>query len=139
MAQKKKSVKKSAKASVKKAAVKAAPASMSAECACGKRGVCWKKIIVFVLGVAIGAGACMLWCRCCCKKRMARFGGPNQEMFVNGCVDFSKVGNPERAEKIRLMDANGDGCVSREELMSGDRLAPAPRPKRARRLVANPQ
>jgi hypothetical protein len=41
--------------------------------------------------------------------------GPRPEMFVNGCLDLSKVDCPEKLEQVKLKDADKDGCITKEE------------------------
>jgi len=45
-------------------------------------------------------------------------GWNRPEMFVNGCLDLSRVRNPEMAQRLASADANGDGCITKDELMA---------------------
>lgn len=96
----------------------AAPAA-APECSCAKHGVCWKKVLIFILGVIIGAGACCLMhCRKGHKMWGKKFAGLEHK-FVNGCLDVSKIDCPEMAAKIQLKDADKNGCITKEEFFSG--------------------
>ena len=79
------------------------------ECACAKKkctfGRFLKKLILVLIIFALGFAAAKM---CCCDKRA---GKPYPE-FENGCL---VVKCPKMAEKVPMMDANNDGCVSREE------------------------
>jgi hypothetical protein len=109
----------------KPAAVVAASAPV-VSCSCSKGCGCFKKFVIFLLGAAVGAFAC---CHFVCGKDMGPMGflmkrGPRFEnRFVNGCLDTSKIGCPERLEKIQLKDADKNGCITEEELKAD---APAP-------------
>lgn len=74
-------------------------------CACHK-GRFWKKLVLFLVVFALGFATAKL---CCCHKR----GGfmPRPE-FDNGCL---VVKCPKMAEKVAMMDKNGDGCVDKAE------------------------
>ncbi|MBQ2844929.1 MAG: hypothetical protein IJE79_02860 [Alphaproteobacteria bacterium] len=74
-------------------------------CACHK-GRFWKKLVLFLVIFALGFATAKL---CCCHKR----GGfmPRPE-FDNGCL---VVKCPKMAEKVAMMDKNGDGCVDKAE------------------------
>ena len=76
-----------------------------AHCACHK-GRFWKKLVLFLIIFALGFATAKL---CCCHKR----GGfmPRPE-FDNGCL---VVKCPKMAEKVAMMDKNGDGCVDKAE------------------------
>ena len=76
-----------------------------AHCACHK-GRFWKKLVLFLVVFALGFATAKL---CCCHKR----GGfmPRPE-FDNGCL---VVKCPKMAEKVAMMDKNGDGCVDKAE------------------------
>jgi hypothetical protein len=141
MAQAKKTVKRTVKKTATKTAPRAAAAEVVApapECACKSRCVCWKKILIFVMGLIVGFGACC-FLKCHKKKWFHRFG-PKPEIFVNGCLDTAKIDCPEKLEKIQLKDADKNGCITKEEFFGGDkaeRPAPrAPRRHRAPRPVA---
>ncbi|MFQ6744737.1 MAG: EF-hand domain-containing protein [Alphaproteobacteria bacterium] len=74
-------------------------------CVCHK-GRFWKKLVLFLVVFALGFATAKL---CCCHKR----GGfmPRPE-FDNGCL---VVKCPKMAEKVAMMDKNGDGCVDKAE------------------------
>lgn len=74
-------------------------------CAC-RKGRFWKKLVLFLIVFALGFATAKL---CCCHKR----GGfmPKPE-FDNGCL---VVKCPKMAEKVAMMDKNGDGCVDKAE------------------------
>jgi hypothetical protein len=124
MAQTKKTAKKTVKKTAPKAAPKAVatPAAAAASSSGKKHGACWKKILIFALGVVVGCGACCLL-KCHKKKMFGRKFGPMNEAFVNGCLDLSKIDCPEKLEKVQLKDADKDGCITKEEIFGGDRPA----------------
>jgi hypothetical protein len=96
------------------AAKPAAVAAATPACGCGCSGGRFvKKLILFAVAFALGFAACHFIC--CGKpgfhgKRMGR------EMFVNGCLDASKIKRPEMMEKVARADIDGDGCITKEEL-----------------------
>jgi hypothetical protein len=124
MAQTKKTSKKpTRKPAVKTVAVSAAAAP---ECACAKHCVCWKKVLIFVLGLIVGAGAC---CVLHCKKGHKIWGKKPanfEHKFVNGCLDVSKIDCPEMVDKVQLKDADKNGCITKEEFF-GEPKGEAPR------------
>ena len=116
---KKTTVRKTTKATVKKVVKPAETYSCGCNqgCACGghcvehahcgcHRGKFWKKLVLFLIVFALGFATAKL---CCCHKR----GGfmPRPE-FDNGCL---VVKCPKMAEKVAMMDKNGDGCVDKAE------------------------
>lgn len=140
MAQAKKTVKKTVK---KAAANKPAPkvvavAAPAAECSCKR--VCWKKILIFVLGVVVGAAAC---CLVCSKGGHKRFFKRGMEVghisFTNGCLDLAKIDCPDKAAKIQAKDADKNGCITKEELFGEKPMPQGPRGRkpRAPRPAAN--
>ena len=80
------------------------------DCTCAKKkctfGRFLKKLILFFVIFALGFAAAKM---CCCDKR-GKFG-PRPE-FENGCL---VVKCPKMAEIVPMMDADANGCVSREE------------------------
>ncbi|MDR1026949.1 MAG: hypothetical protein LBL46_00850 [Rickettsiales bacterium] len=113
------------KAAVKKpvAAVKATPAMAAAVSTskAAKKGVCWKKIIIFVLGIVVGAAGCCLL-HCGHKKFGKKF--PHPEFTAAGCLDTSKINCPEMLEKIQLKDADKNGCITKDEFFGGKKFGP---------------
>ncbi|MDR1207022.1 MAG: hypothetical protein LBK26_01250 [Rickettsiales bacterium] len=114
--------KKTVKKVVAKAAAKPAPKAVApvadsvcnCGCACGCRGGFWrfvKKLIIFAIIFALGFAACKF---CCCghhgMKKHMRFA------FVEGCLDVSKIKCPEMLQKVMAANANGDDCITKEEL-----------------------
>ncbi len=76
-------------------------------CGCCK-GAFWKKLILFIAVFAIGfASAKMTHCK---KHKMM----PRPE-FDNGCL---VVKCPKMAKMIPMMDADKDGCVTKQEFMA---------------------
>ncbi|MDR1338069.1 MAG: hypothetical protein LBJ73_03510 [Rickettsiales bacterium] len=86
------------------------------KCHCGGAGRFVKKLIIFAIIFALGFAAAK-FCTMRHHHGFKGFHGPRVE-FVNGCVDVTKISCPETAEKIAAADANGDGCVTKEELKS---------------------
>jgi hypothetical protein len=95
---------------VRPAPVAAAPTPCNCGCRCGGF---WKKLIMFIIVFALGFAACHFMC--CCKKD---FYGKHmgKDMFVEGCLDLSKIKRPGMLEKITAADANADGCITKAEL-----------------------
>lgn len=116
---KKTTVRKTTKATVKKVVKPAETYSCGCNqgCACGghcaehmhcacRKGRFWKKLVLFLIVFALGFATAKL---CCCHKR----GGfmPRPE-FDNGCL---VVKCPKLAKMVPMMDADHDGCVTKEE------------------------
>ena len=107
-------------ADVKKVAaapvVEKLPCGCDKGCTCGNDCVCTKKKctfgrflkkLIFVLIIfALGFAAAKM---CCCDKHGKM--GPRPQ-FENGCL---VVKCPKMEKMVPVMDANKDGCVSREE------------------------
>jgi hypothetical protein len=105
-----------------------AVAAKSAECPCVKpRCICWKKIIIFILGIALGVGACIVYMGCPhlggAKRQAEPKAGHHQRrasMFVDGCLDLTKIEDSERLERIQArierLNLDTSGCITREEL-----------------------
>ncbi|MDR2770206.1 MAG: hypothetical protein LBB08_02030 [Rickettsiales bacterium] len=111
----KKAAAKTAPASVKKTAapaVSAVPAAAKEECHCSHRRICWKKVLIFLLGVVIGVAAGKLTCHG--GKKPKKFG--HHPEFVEGCLDLSKVKHEEMRAKLESKDADSNGCITKEEL-----------------------
>jgi hypothetical protein len=109
-------IKKTNKKPAMKRPMAARPAPVAAApmpCNCGCRGGFWKKLIMFIIVFALGFAACHFLC--CCKKD---FGGKHmrKDMFVEGCLDLSKIERPEMLEKITAADTDADGCITKAEL-----------------------
>jgi hypothetical protein len=47
-------------------------------------------------------------------KKMYKHRG--QFQFVDGCLDLSKIKNPKVAMRISAADADGNGCITKDEL-----------------------
>lgn len=104
-------------------AVMEAPVTTSApscKCCCRNGGLCTfiRKLIVFFVIFALGFAA----------AKFVYFDGRRfhmikhhsyQEMFFNGCLDTTKLPNPEMAEKIKAADVNGDNCITADEFRAG--------------------
>ena len=120
-----------AKPAAKKPAVKKAPAKKVAApvvepmscgckhdcaCACAKKkcGFCnfLKKFIVFLIVFAMGFATANI---CCDGPRGKKFMRPE---FENGCL---VVKCEKMAEKVAMMDADKNGCVTREEFRDARR------------------
>ena len=121
--------KKTIKKAPAKPVVKTAPAAAQAACqctgGCGCRhgfGRFVKKLILFVIVFALGWAACCCFCCGHKGKMFGKFGhgAEFKHMFVNGCLDLSKIQCPEKAQKIAAVaataDADADGCISPKEL-----------------------
>ena len=63
-------------------------------------------ILSFVFGILVGTA---FFCGCPHKH------GPRPQ-FVNGCVDVTSIHCPKMLEELPAMDANGDGCITKQEL-----------------------
>ncbi|MDR0726616.1 MAG: hypothetical protein LBF37_00970 [Rickettsiales bacterium] len=87
------------------------------KCRCGGFGRFLKKLVIFLVIFALGFATAKF---CTMHKFHKGFRGPRVE-FVNGCVDMAKIPCPELAQKVSLADANGDGCVSKEEFKAAKR------------------
>lgn len=87
------------------------------ECACAKKkctfGRFLKKVVLFLIIFAMGFATAKM----CCSKKFGKMG-PRPE-FDNGCL---VVKCPKMAEKIAMMDANQDGCVSPEEFKAARKM-----------------
>ena len=125
-----------AKSAVKKTPVKKEVAPVVTEkfpcgcdkgCACGGKCACrggkfFKKLIVFLIIFALGFVAAKM---CCCKyNKMPR------PQFDNGCL---VVKCPEMAKKIPMMDADKNGCVTKEEFKAAKKAMKGQAKKRAHR------
>ena len=75
-------------------------------CACHHKCGFFKKFILFLIIFALGFVAAKM---CCCKKDCMFKPRPN---FENGCL---VVKCPKMQQMMPMMDANHDGCVSKEE------------------------
>lgn len=83
-------------------------------CRCGLFGCFFGKLILFIIVFALGfVSAKFIYI----GKHFFRMGPPENrpEIFVDGCLDLTKIRLPEMAEKVKASDANNDGCVTREE------------------------
>ena len=69
-------------------------------------------IASFVLGMLV-YGA--FFCGCPHHKHMPR---PH---FVNGCMDVTSVKCPKMLNDLPTIDANGDGCITKQELRAAKR------------------
>lgn len=91
------------------------------KCGC-KKGGFFKKLIVFLIIFALGFAAAKM---CGCKyNKMPR------PQFDNGCL---VVKNPEMMKKIPVMDADKDGCVTKEEFKAAKKAMKNQPKKRGRR------
>lgn len=84
-------------------------------CGCGKScGFCRfvRKLIVFFVIFALGYSAAMY---CPYGRHFMRNGPRMHEIFANGCLDVTKLPNPDMAEKVKTADTNADNCISKEE------------------------
>lgn len=100
-----------------KPAPAAAPVTATCTCGCGHRHGFWhwvKKLIFILIIFALGALACKY--TCCCKKHNG-WGGKfdRGQMFVDGCLDISKIKCPDAAQKVLAADLNNDGCITKDE------------------------
>ncbi len=75
-------------------------------CACHHKCGFFKKFILFLIIFALGFVAAKM---CCCKQGCMFKQRPT---FENGCL---VVKCPKMQQMIPMMDANHDGCVSKEE------------------------
>ncbi|MDR0967953.1 MAG: hypothetical protein LBL75_03985 [Rickettsiales bacterium] len=114
----KKPIKRSAPA-VKKVPV--AQPEMQTPCGCGchhHHGRCLKKLIIAAIIFGAGYATCHF---VNCDKGMHKFRGErhmmHEKMFVDGCLDTTKIECPKMAEKVATADANADGCITKEEMM----------------------
>lgn len=94
------------------------------DCMCAKKkctfGRFLKKLILILIIFALGFVAAKM---CCCKH--GKFG-PRPE-FDNGCL---VVKCPKMAEMVPMMDANNDGCVSKDEFKAARKhMRRGPRPE----------
>lgn len=79
-------------------------ANCTCGCKCGCRACRFiKKLLVILIVFALGFVAAKMCC-----------GGPRVH-FNNGCLDVASVKCPKMQAELPMMDANGDGCISREE------------------------
>lgn len=116
------------KAPVKKApVVEPMPACQHTccECACAKKkcafGSFLKKFIVFLIVFGMGFATAKM----CCMGPRGKMA-PRPE-FENGCL---VVKCPKMAEKVAMMDADKDGCVTRAEFREARRqMKRGPRPE----------
>ena len=135
--------KKAAPKAVSKAAVKtapktapkaaviaaAAPRNMAegAGCACPKRCLCWKKILIFVLGIVVGVGA-----SCAIKHHrkavmkqahVERMEQRMQDMFVDGCLNMDRMRSERRIERMRERFGDKE-CITKDDIF-GEQDRPA--------------
>ncbi|MBR5625506.1 MAG: hypothetical protein IKW67_01885 [Alphaproteobacteria bacterium] len=109
------------------------PCGCEKNCACAgkcgcKKGKFFKKLIVFFIIFALGFAAAKM---CGCKyNKMPR------PQFDNGCL---VVKNPEMMKKIPMMDADKDGCVTKEEFKSSKKMLKQNQKKRTRRAPRTAQ
>lgn len=91
-------------------------------CGCQhKHGGFWrflKWLLIIVIFFALGFMCCKAMFMCKAKKMMRHAQEARAEMFVNGCLDISKIKCPEMAQKVVAADANGDGCIAKDEFKS---------------------
>ncbi len=95
------------------------------ECACAKKkcafGSFLKKFIVFLIVFGMGFATAKM----CCMGPRGKMA-PRPE-FENGCL---VVKCPKMAEKVAMMDADKDGCVTRAEFREARRqMKRGPRPE----------
>ena len=117
------------KKSVKKTTKTIAPVAEHAHCCCEHKCACkchrsgfWKKLVLIVIFFALGFASAKL---CCCHKKSFKMM-PRPE-FDNGCL---VVKCPKMAEKVAMMDADKDGCVTRAEFREARRqMKRGPRPE----------
>ena len=97
------------------------PAAAKADCGCGC-GCCGgkkrilicllKTLMLIVLIAVVSALTCKFMCgRHMLKKSLLR----EPVIFRDGCVDLSEVKCPEKLKELAALDANGDGCISKDE------------------------
>ncbi len=111
----KKPVVKSAVAPETKVVVETPAVTCASGCGCGKScGFCRfvRKLIVFFVIFALGYSAAMY---CPYGRHFMRNGPRMHEIFANGCLDVTKLPNPDMAEKVKTADTNADNCISKEE------------------------
>ena len=92
--------------------VETMPCGCDKNCACGGNCHCghhkcgfFKKLILFLVIFALGFASAKV---CCCNKGGY---GPRPE-FENGCL---VIKCPKMAQMAPMMDANHDGCISKDE------------------------
>ena len=105
-------------APVKTVAVDVSTPKAAQQKKCGM--ICWKKIVIFLLGVVIGAGAILATT----GHRKYHKGFNTDHMFKGGCLDISKIKGVERIEKLRARGLDIDGCITKEQFFTekGDRM-----------------
>lgn len=132
----KKTVKKSVKAPAKKAVTKAVPVPKAVAavpvCTCGKCGLSWKKVFIFILGIAVGAVATCVVCKKCCNKRMWKKGGHEMMFKADGCLDLDKIKDPAKLEMIIAKVGNKD-CITKADMFGGEKPQGPRRMRRQRR------
>ncbi|MCL2331769.1 MAG: hypothetical protein FWC61_04505 [Proteobacteria bacterium] len=119
---------KNTRSTAAKPAARPAPAAAAQEsapcgCCCCQRSGFWhgvKKLIIvlIIFGLGVVAGKIL------CFHHMGMMRGPGGwgmgwqrgDMFVNGCLDMTKISCPVMAQKVAAADANGDGCITRDEM-----------------------
>ena len=80
--------------------------------------ICWKKVVIFLLGVAIGAGAILATT----GHRKQQKGMKFDRMFnQEGCLVVSRIRSPERIERLRARGLDVEGCITREQFF-GERM-----------------
>jgi len=119
-----KNTKSAAKPAAKTVAATTETASCGCGCCCCQRSGFWhwvKKLIIVLVIFAVGVIAGKILCFH--HMGMMRGGGWGMgmgwrggDMFVNGCLDMSKISCPMMAQKVAAADANGDGCITRDEM-----------------------
>ncbi|MDR0319677.1 MAG: hypothetical protein LBH81_02975 [Rickettsiales bacterium] len=143
----KKSVKKTASKPAPKAApvVKAAPAAKCG-CGCGCGGNKYLKAALKTLAVLVIFGLGFATCCALCGKKclMGKINRGGAALFdKNGCLNVAamekKMQGKFTPQQLSVADADGDGCITKEEFKNvrfGGEGQPAPRPKRIKRVQA---
>ncbi|MCL1902460.1 MAG: hypothetical protein FWG18_02410 [Alphaproteobacteria bacterium] len=93
-------------------AAPATPCCGGCACRCGGFWRFVKKLIIFIIIFALGFAACKFMCM---HKHWGM--GMKRMQFVNGCLDTSKIRCPRMLDKVQQMDLNGDGCITKAEMM----------------------
>ncbi|MBR4891933.1 MAG: hypothetical protein IKZ34_01995 [Alphaproteobacteria bacterium] len=116
--------------------VVATPAVEHSHCCCEHKCACkchhsgiFKRIVLFVIIFALGFASAKM---CCMHKKHKMMPRPE---FENGCL---VVKCPKMAEKVQMMDADKDGCVSVEEFKAAKKHH-MPKMKKHRKHKRMPQ